>query len=278
MSKKRKIVIGVSTLIGLLMNLGFMLSGIIESGQFHLFVNVPSLFIIVGGTLGSFVTGFPPSELKRFGAVLKKAFTKTNYNQKEDIMALVKLAEISRREGLLALEDHIDRYSDDPFLRKGVSLIVDGIDEEQLRNLLLGETHFMRKRHKKGAAMLDMLAITAPALGLVGTYVGLIPMLTNLDDPTSLGPNMALELVSSFYGGFLANIIFAPLAKRLKNMSQEETERRDILIEGLAAIQQGKNPKLIKEELYSYANISLEEPEVKTEEEMIRGREVANQL
>lgn len=269
-------IIRYSTIIGIMLNLGFMFSGIVTSGQPQLFWNVPSFFIIIGGTLGAFITAFPPERIKTFGAVLKKAFSKNNFNIKEDILALIRLSEISRREGLLALEDHLDDYVDDEFIKKGIRLIVDGADEEQLRNQLEGATHFMKQRHKKGAAMLDMLAITAPALGLVGTYVGLIPMLTNLEDPNSLGPMMALELVSSFYGGFLANIIFGPLAKRLKNMSKEEAERRELLIEGLASIQVGKNPKIMKDELFSYANISLEEEESNTNEEVIRTREVIN--
>ncbi len=269
-------ILGISTLIGLLLNLGFMSSGVISSGQPHLFWNVPSFFIIIGGTLGAFVTAFPPDRIKTFGAVLKKAFTKNNFNIKEDIMTLIQLSEVSRREGLLALEDHLDGYTEDEFIRMGIMLIVDGADEDQLRNQLEGATHFMKQRHKKGVAMLDMLAITAPALGLVGTYVGLIPMLTNLDDPNALGPMMALELVSSFYGGFLANVIFGPLAKRLKNMSREEAERRDLLIEGLAAIHQGKNPKVMKGELFVYANISNDEV-ANSDEEIIRAREVASQ-
>lgn len=135
------------------------------------------------------------------------------------------------------------------------------MDEEQLRNLLEGSTYFMKQRHQKNASMFDMIGATAPALGLLGTYVGLIPMLNNLDDPASLGPMMALELVSSFYGAFIAYVIFSPLAKRLKNMSKEEVIRRDILIEGLASIQQGKNPNLIKEELYAFANIEIRKPQ-----------------
>jgi len=271
--------LGISTLIGLVLNLGFMLSGIVESGQPHLFWNVPSFFIIIGGTFGSFIMAFPPARIKTFGAVLRKAFTKINYNTKEDILALAKLSEIARREGLLALEDYLDQYVDDEFIKKGIRYIVDGSDGEQLRNHLEAETYFMRIRHQKGAAMLDMLAITAPALGLVGTYVGLIPMLTNINDPDALGPMMALELVSSFYGGFLSNIIFGPLAKRLKNMSKEETERRNLLMEGLLSIQQGKNPKIMKEELLAYANISLAEVEggENTKEEIIGGGRVIHQ-
>ena len=157
------------------------------------------------------------------------------------------------------MEDTIDRYTDDAFIQRGIRLIVDGADEEQLRNALEGATYFMKQRHQKGAAMVNMIAATAPALGLVGTYVGLIPMLNNLDDPSTLGPMMALELVSSFYGGFMAYVIFSPLAKRLRFLSEEEETRRDLLVEGLAAIQQGKNPKLIKEELFAYMNITEEE-------------------
>ncbi len=270
-------ILRISALFGLLINLGFMFSGLISSGQPHLFWNVPSFFIIIGGTLGAFVTAFPPAQIKTFGAVLKKAFTTNDFNLKEDISVLIKLSEVSRREGLLSLEDSLDQYVNDDFIKKGIMLIVDGADEELLRNQLEGATHFMRQRHHKGAAMLDMLAITAPALGLVGTYVGLIPMLTNLNDPNSLGPMMALELVSSFYGGFLANIIFGPLAKRLKNMSKEEAERRELLIEGLAGIQQGKNPKIMKNELLSYANLDLDEIESNYDEGVTRTREVANQ-
>lgn len=267
-------ILGISTLVGLLINLGFMLSGVISSHQPQLFWNIPSFFIIIGGTFGSFVTAFPPATIKTFGSVLKKAFTKNDFNIKEDIVTLVMLSEISRREGLLALEDHLDQYADDDFIKEGIMLIVDGADEELLRNQLEGATYFMKQRHKKGAAMLEMLAITAPALGLVGTYVGLIPMLTNVNDPNALGPMMALELVSSFYGGFLANIIFGPLAKRLKNMSKEEVERRELLIEGLAAIQQGKNPKILKRELLAYANLSLDEEAI-LDERAIDTREVA---
>lgn len=270
--------LGKSTLLGVVISLVFIVGGVIATGEAGLFWNLPSFFIIVGGTLGSFVMAFPLSQLKTFGAVVKRAFIKDNFNIKEDIMILIKLAEISRREGLLTLEDHIDHYTDDEFIKSGVMLIVDGADEEQLRNLLEGSTYFMKQRHQKGAAMLDMLAATAPALGLLGTYVGLIPMLNNLDDPAALGPMMALELVSSFYGGFIAYVIFAPLAKRLKIMSKEEASRRDVLIEGIAAIQQGKNPKLIKEELFAYANINLDEPEEHEEKEIIREREMAEQL
>lgn len=243
-----------STVIGLVLGIFFIVGSIVVGGTTHMFWNLPSLFITVGGTFSAVVIAFPPKRLKVLWPVIKRAFVRDNYDTEKDIDTIISLAEVSRREGLLALDDVLEQYTDDQFIKKGIRLIIDGADEDQLRNLLNGAMYFMKQRHQKGAAMLDMIAATAPALGLLGTYVGLIPMLNSLDDPTTLGPMMALELISSFYGGFIAYVIFSPLAKRLKIMNGEEEERMEILIEGLAAIQQGKNPKLIKEELYSYVN------------------------
>lgn len=247
--------IGKSTFFGLLVSLGFVIGGVITTGEPGSFWNLPSLFIIVGGTLGSVIIAFPPERLKTMGSVMKRAFSREKYDPSNDILLISSLADLARREGLLALENALDQYAHDSFLKQGIQYILDGLEEEELRNLLEGSTYFLKQRHHKGAAMLDMIAATAPALGLLGTYVGLIPMLNNLDDPTSLGPMMALELVSSFYGAFIAYVIFSPLAKRLKFLSREEVYRRELLIEGLAAILQGKNPKLIKEYLCNYANI-----------------------
>lgn len=254
-----------STLIGIIMNVTFMVSSIFISHHQKMFVNFPSLFITVGGTLGSCVMAFPPKRLKELWPTIKKAFTRDDYDVQEDINTLVTFSEISRREGLLTLEDIVEEHTDDEFIRRGIRLIVDGADEDQLRNALEGAMYFMKQRHQKGAALLDMIAATAPALGLLGTYVGLIPMLNSLDNPETLGPMMALELISSFYGSFIAYVLFSPLAKRLKIMSGEEESRKEVLIEGLAAIQQGKNPKLIREELYAYMNIK-EEKEVEDRE------------
>jgi chemotaxis protein MotA len=198
-----------------------------------------------------------------------KAFDKDKYDLREEVLAILALAQIARREGLLALESAVDEYTSDAFVKRGILLIVDGADEEQLRNSLEGTIYFMKLRHQKNAAMMEMIAATAPALGLLGTYVGLIPMLVSISDPSALGPMMALELVSSFYGAFLAYVVFSPLAKRLKVASGEEELRREVLIEGMVAILLGKNPRLIKEELEAYTNLDLD-----TEEEKQRQREL----
>ena len=248
-----------TSFIGLILGVFFIISAMVTSGHVDLFYNVPSALMIFGGTAAAFVMAFPPKTLKTFGSVFLKAFRKDDYDLKGDIVSLIRCAEISRKNGLLALENHVDDLTRDEYLKMGIRYIIDGTDEEQLRNIMEGATHFMKLRHAKSAAMLNMIGATAPALGLLGTYVGLIPMLNNLDDPTTLGPMMALELVSSFYGAFVANIIFSPLGKKLVAMDKEEAFRRELLLEGLIGIQQGKNPSMIKEELSAFANINLDE-------------------
>lgn len=261
---------GKTTFIGIIIGLSFVIGGVIATGEADLFWDLPSFFIIVGGTVGSFVMGFSVNDLKRFVPVFKKAFTNDEVNLVDDLLLLINLSEIARRKGLLPLEQYSEDNVEDDFLKEGIMLIVDGADEESLRNKLEGETYYMKQRHQKGAAMMDHISTTAPALGLLGTYVGLIPMLNNLDDPESLGTMMALELVSSFYGAFIAYVIFAPVAKKLKTLSKEEMIRRSILIEGLVAVQERKNPRFTREELASFANISLEELEAAEQEQKMK--------
>ncbi|MFT4105881.1 MAG: MotA/TolQ/ExbB proton channel family protein [Lacrimispora sp.] len=250
-----------TSLIGLFLGAFFIISAMFTSGHLNLFYNVPSALMIFGGTAASVIMAFPPKTLKTFGHVFLKSFRKENYDLKDDIVSLIRCAEISRKNGLLALENHIDDLTNDEYLKMGIRYIIDGTDEEQLRNIMEGATHFMKLRHAKSAAMLNMIGATAPALGLLGTYVGLIPMLNSLDDPSALGPMMAIELVSSFYGAFVANIIFSPLGRKLVAMDKEEAFRRELLLEGLVGIQQGKNPRMIKEELSAFANINLDDEE-----------------
>lgn len=238
--------------------MGCVIASIAASDNVQSFFNLPSVFITIGGTIGSVVVAFPPKQLKSLGSVMHRAFRTEKQDPVADVQTLVQLADVARREGLLAVDRVIGEYTDDPFIKRGLMLIVDGADEEQLRYSLEGDTYYMQHRHKKGSGMLDMIAATAPALGLMGTYIGLIPMLCNLEDPTKLGPMMALELVTSFYGAFIAYVIFSPLAKRLKNMNSDEVLHREIVIEGLVGIQQGKNPRIIHQDLMHFLNCDEE--------------------
>ncbi|WP_042081646.1 motility protein A [Caproiciproducens sp. R1] len=241
----------VSTIIGFGIGIFCIISSIKMSGNFSSFLNWPSVFITVGGTTGAVVVSFPPRKLRTLGHVMKKAFKKEQYDFVKDIQTIVSLSEIARSKGLLALEDSASKYADDEFLQKGILLIADGVGEDVLKKALRSEIYFAKKRHQDGHAMLDMIANTSTSLGLLGTYIGLIPMLENLEDPTKLGPLMAIELVTSFYGAFIAYVVFMPMSKRLKVMSTDEALRKEFLLEGLTSIMEGKNPRTIQENMIS---------------------------
>ena len=238
--------------IGLVGGIACVYIAIRMSGDIKTFISWPSIYITLGGTLAAMILSFPPERLKTLWPVMKKAFVNEKFDFEKDIDTITNLAEITRREGLLALEDAIDKYTDDKFLKKGILLIVDGADKEQLREYMETEIYFMQQRHQKGHAMLDMIASSVTSLGLMGTYVGLIPMLHSLEDPTKLGPLMAIELVTSFYGAFFAYVIFMPMSKRLKVMSANEVTRKEFLLEGLTDIEENQNPKMIREKLVFY--------------------------
>ena len=260
--------LGFSTLVGLILGVSFVFGAIAESGHFDYFWNLPSFFITIGGTFASVIMAYPPSNLKTLLPVMRSAFVKDQTDPQKDIETIVQISKEVRSNGILVIEEIVNRIEDDKFLKEALLLIADGINEEDLRNRLEGVLYFTKQRHNKGIGMLNMIAATAPALGLVGTYVGLIPMLHSLDDPTSLGPMMAIELVSSFYGGIIAYIVFSPLAKRLKTMSEEETDRNEMIIEGLMGIVQGKNPRIIESDLVAFMNISLKPAENRVEARM----------
>lgn len=241
----------LTTLIGLAGGVGCVAIAIAEAGNLALFINIPSLLIIVGGTCFALVMSYPFSTLKTLGSVLKQAFMQDNIDPIKDIETILELSELARREGLLAIEGYAEG-GEDHFLQKGLNLLVDGVDRDDLEASMMSEIYHAQKRHRAGASMVSMIATLAPGLGLVGTYVGLIPMLVNMMDPDALGPMMAIELVSSFYGGFLANVIFSPMAKKLLSKSDQEKDRNELILEGLLGIQEGKNPRLLRGDLMAY--------------------------
>ncbi|MEA4921227.1 MAG: motility protein A [Clostridiaceae bacterium] len=252
MAKKTKKSPSLTAIIGFILGVGCVVIGIFGAGNANTFINAAAIFITIGGTTGVVIISFPAKRLKTLGSVLKKVFTHEKCDSLKDIDTLVALSQVSRQKGLLALETAVNDYTDDDFMIKGVLLLVDGADRDALRSSLMTELYFMQQRHKKGYGMLDMISATSPSLGLLGTYIGLIPMLVNLQDPSSIGPKMAVQLVTSFYGAFLAFIIFTPFSKRLKTLSAEEVTRKELIIEGLTGIQEGKNPRVLREELMTY--------------------------
>jgi chemotaxis protein MotA len=208
--------------------------------------------ITIGGTIAAMIVTFPRTQLFSFGSVMKKVFQKEDQDPVNDISMFSRMSDVIRKEGVLSLDGKISEFTDDEFLKKGIMLLVDGKNSDVIRSNMATELKSMQRRHKKGAAMLDMISKTTPSLGLLCTYVGLIPMLQNLTNPEALGPMMAIELVSSFYGSFIAYVLFGPMANRLKLMDQEESLRKEMMIYGLSAVSEGLNPHQIEDQMMNY--------------------------
>jgi chemotaxis protein MotA len=240
-----------TTLFGMGLGAVLIIISISIAGQLAYFWDFASVLITIGGTIASTIIAFRGKSLKNVLPVMKKAFQKSNIELNKDIDLIIDIANIARREGLLALDEKLMEI-EDPFLRKGVSMIVDGTDIELIKSILQTEVYFIQTRHAEGQDLFNTMANFAPAYGLIGTLIGLVLMLQTLDDLGSLGKNMAVALVTTFYGSVLANLIFIPIAKKLKSLSDEEVLQKELYIEGLLSIQEGENPRIIREKLNSF--------------------------
>ncbi len=241
----------ITTIIGIAAGFICICVSILFNGELDSFIHYPSMLIVFGGTIAATVVAYPAKMLKSLVTVYKKAFRKKNVDLKEDIDLIINIANIARKEGLLALEDAIEDI-DNPFLQKGIMLIVDGADTELVKNVLQTEIYFIQERHSQGQAVISSMSTYAPAFGMIGTLIGLINMLKNLDDYAALGPGMATALITTFYGVLLANLVFNPVAKKLKARSESECLQKELYIEGLLSIQDGENPRIIRDKLTSF--------------------------
>lgn len=241
----------LTTLLGIIAGFGFIIYSIVNGGELGSFIEINSILIVFGGTFAATIISFPLKTLLTMGSVLKCAFQKKEYNLQEDIELIVRLANTARQEGLLALENATEDM-DSPFLKKGIMLVVDGSDPELVKSVMEAEIYFLQERHAKGQAVLDAMAGYAPAFGMVGTLIGLINMLKNLQDSSTLGPSMAVALITTFYGSLLANLIFTPLSRKLKAQTAAESQEKELLLEGLLSIQDGQNPRIIRDKLNAF--------------------------
>ncbi len=252
-----------TTLAGIVSGIVCIVISILFNGSIDSFVNLPSIFTVFGGTIAATFVAYHGKALKSLKTVCSNAFKKNNMDLNKDIELIINIANIARREGLLALENAMEDL-DNPFLKKGIMLMIDGADAELIKNVLETEIYFMQDRHSQGQAIINSMASYAPAFGMIGTLIGLINMLKSLDDYSSLGPGMALALVTTFYGVLLANLIFNPIAKKLKAQSDREVQQKELYIEGLMSIQNGENPRIIKDKLTSF----IARSEIRKEEDV----------
>ncbi len=246
------------TPIGLMIGFAMLAFGIISNGGlsgFMSFIDVASMLVVFGGMIAALLVSFPIKDIKHIFTVIRQAFSHKDQNLSQLITTFVKLSERARREGLLSLEVEIEKV-EDPFIRKGILLAVDGIEPEVINDIMSAEITAMEERHRKGRSLLEKAGEYAPAWGMIGTLIGLILMLKNLDDPSGLGPNMAIALVTTFYGVLLANLVFLPLASKLALKTEEEVFLKQIIVEGVIGVQSGQNPKLLEEKLSAFLSMN----------------------
>lgn len=241
----------LTTVIGLIAGMSIILLGITQTGSLMSFFSLSSIMIVVGGTSSAVVVNYPLNELVGMISVVKKTlFTKVQPIT-ETIATLVSFAERARREGILALERHMEEIEDE-FLAKGIQLAVDGTEPELMRNILTTELDYLEKRHASGASIFATAGALAPAFGMIGTLIGLVLMLQTMSDPSTIGPQMAIALITTFYGALAANLIFLPLTGKLKRRSEEEVLVKEMMIEGILSIQSGDNPRIVEQKLTSF--------------------------
>ena len=244
----------IATLVGTIVGFVMVIFGIMwgkGASVLQNFIDVPSIIITVGGSLSGIMASY---SLKDFLGNFKGvglAFKDPKYDHGATISKIIELSNVARKEGLLALEE-VAQNLDDEFMKKGILLIVDGTEPELVRGILETELVNMDDRHRNVAGFYDTWAALGPAWGMIGTLVGLVNMLQNLTDSSTIGPNMAVALLTTLYGSMIANWFATPLASKMKAIGAQEYQMKEIVIEGLLSIQAGENPRVIEEKLKSF--------------------------
>lgn len=241
----------IATVLGIVSAFGLVLSAILMGGGLNLFINIPSLLIVVGGTLGTTMINYPLKEVLGVFNVVKNVFFTKVTSATHIIQQFGEFSNKARREGILALEGEIKNVEEE-FLQKGIQLSIDGLEPASIREILETEISFIQDRHKLGAEIFTTMGTYAPALGMVGTLIGLVQMLQTMSDPSSIGPAMAVALLTTFYGAIMANIICLPIAGKLKTRSTEEVLVKEMMIEGVICLSNGENPRIVEQKLMAF--------------------------
>ncbi len=240
------LVLGLSLAVFSLVG-GFLLEG----GHAGALFKYTAAIIVFGGTIGATAISYSLNELKNVPRLFKIALFPKEMELAQVIDLIVGLADEARREGLLYLENRLDEIKD-PFLRKGIQLVVDGTDPELVRSIMEVELYAIEERHHIGSSIFETAGGYAPTMGIIGTVMGLVHVLGNMSDPNSLGPAIAVAFMATLYGVASANVLWLPLGAKLANLSKKESHLRQLMIEGIVSLQAGYNPILIRERLSAF--------------------------
>lgn len=246
-----------ATLLGLILGWASVLVGaILKGGSIGYYVSIPSFILVMGGTIGATMASYSLKQMMDLPRVTMQAFFTRPCDLAGTINTLIRLADKARRDGLLALEHETEKMGD-PFMVKAVNLVVDGTDPALVRDILETELSYLDGRHKVGEGIYNTMAGFSPTLGIIGTVISLINMMTKLEDPSKMGYMLAAAFIATLYGVTFANLVFLPFANKLKSRSTEEILLRTIVLEGVLSIQAGENPRIVEEKMRSFLPPSL---------------------
>ncbi len=241
----------ILTIGGVIFGLGLVLWGILMGSPLSAFVSWSGMMITLGGSFGAMLVNFQLGQIRQ----VMKITMQVIFEKKADISSLgqlfVNLAQKSRREGLLALEDDLEEI-EDPFLQNGLQMVIDGFEPESIRDIMETEIQTLSQRHQMGQNLFRTWGTLTPAFGMIGTLIGLVQMLTTLDNPDAIGSGMAVALLTTFYGTMLANLVFIPIAGKLEIVSEKEVAYKAAIVDALLALQAGVNPRILQEKIKAY--------------------------
>lgn len=241
----------IASIIGIVSGIGFVIGTILLNGSIVAFINLPSVVIVVGGTVAATMIGYP---LKDFLGIFKAAMKIFIFKLEpaEDIIAnLVETSNKARKGGLLSIEGNIED-TNDPYLAQALQMTVDGVKTADIAAIMQKKMELTKKALDTGSDMFASMGAYAPAFGMIGTLIGLVQMLANLDDPSSIGPKMAVAMITTFYGAVLANLFFIPMSDKLAGRNEEEITNMNIIFQGIISIREGEHPKLMEDKLNIY--------------------------
>ena len=242
----------IATIGGLFGGILLIVASILSAGNsIALYIDIASFIIVIFGSFAAMLVSSPLSRTLGFIKYLNIAMNVQVFNKEAIITQLVTFADNARKEGLLSLDDALNDVEDD-FLRSGLRLVVDGTDPDVIKKILYGNVSMIDSRHQDGISFFGGWGKIAPAFGMIGTLLGLIGMMANLEDTASIGPNMAVALVTTLYGSIFANLVLIPLQMKLEDRNKEELLVKEIMIQGILSIQSGDNPRILEDKLYTY--------------------------
>lgn len=252
----------IASVIGLLAAIGLVVGSIATgTAPFSAFIDIPSMLVVIGGSIGAAMICFPLKTFLNVPMVAKKVFLNKPENPAAIIEQLVSLAETARRDGLLALEGRVAEV-ENKFIRLGIQMAVDGTRPEVIEDIMRTEVDAIATRHRDGKSLMDQMGRFAPAYGMIGTLMGLIMMLSDMSDPSSIGSGMAVALITTLYGAIVSNVMFIPFAEKLGFINKQELVSLEIVVRGILAIQSGENPRVIAQKLSTFLP-----PKLRTTEE-----------